>query len=137
MKKTVFAAALAAAMCAGAQEVEKVAIKIVLPEPKIVGTPKELKDKSNLEPDPGVGKLRPPIMVPKGYDKLLSYEKPATASDELVNGELEYLTDGDKERDPTSMVQLPGGLQWVQSCELAHSGNLLVDHGVVLHRAGA
>ena len=138
MKKTLFAVAVAAALAgfadeaakpnqaakpeqaakpapaAKAEEVEKVAIRMELPEPVTIGTPKELKDKSNLEADPGPGKLRPPIMVPKGYDKLLSSEKEVTGSEEPINGEFEYLTDGDKERDITSMVRLPGGLQWVQ-----------------------
>jgi len=124
MKKVLFAAMSAVALsvfaeeaatkAASAGEVEKVAIKMSLPEPVITGTPKELKDKSNLEPDPGVGKLRPLIMVPKGYEKLLSSDKTVTGSVEPVTGEFEYLTDGDKERDITSMVQLPGGLQWVQ-----------------------
>ena len=115
MRKLVFAAVAAAAVCACAEEeVEKVAIRMSLPEARTIGTPKELKDKSNLEPDPGIGKLRPPIMVPKGYEKLLSSDKTVTGSAEPINGEFEYLTDGDKERDPTSMVSLPGGLQWVQ-----------------------
>ena len=115
MKKLIALAALCAAAAAFAEgEVEKVQIKMKLPEPQITGTPKEIKDKSNLEPDPGPGKLRAPIMVPKGYDKLLSSDKEVTGSAEPVNGEFEYLTDGDKERDVTSMVTLPGGLQWVQ-----------------------
>ena len=130
MKKVLFAAVVAATMSAFADEavkkaettekaekaeaVEKVAIRMELPEPRIVGTPKELKDKSNLEADPGIGKLRPAIMVPKGSDKLLSSDKTVTGSAEPLNGEFEYLTDGDKELDMTSMVMLPGGLQWVQ-----------------------
>ena len=130
MKKVMFAAAVVAALSVfadeaakkadgaekaeAAEKTEKVAIRMALPKPMIVGTPKELKDKSNLEADPGIGKLRPPIMVPKGYDKLLSSEKTVTGSEEPITGEFEYLTDGDKERDITSMVQLPSGLQWVQ-----------------------
>ena len=114
MKKLIAFAVLAASVAAFAEDVEKVQIKMKLPEPQITGTPKEIKDKSNLEPDPGPGKLRAPIMVPKGYDKLLSSDKEVTGSAEPVNGEFEYLTDGDKERDVTSMVQLPGGVQWVQ-----------------------
>ena len=93
---------------------DKVAIKFELPPPHSSGTPKEIKS-DNLEPDPGPGKLRPPIMVPVGFDKKLTTEETkVTTSEEAVTGENEYVVDADKTPDATCMLQLPGGVQWVQ-----------------------
>ena len=103
-----------AAFTAGLFAEEKVAIKFVLPPPHSSGTPKEIKS-DNLEPDPGPGPLRAPIMVPAGYDaKLTTQDTPVTTSEESVTGDNEYVVDGDKTPDATCMLQLPGGLQWIQ-----------------------
>ena len=111
MKKLVMSALALAAVAAFA---EKVAIKFELPPPHSSGTPKEIKS-DNLEPDPGPGKLRPPIMVEPEYTKKLTTENTkVTTSEEAVTGENEYVVDGDKTPDATSMLQLPGGVQWVQ-----------------------
>ena len=113
MKKTIALSLLA--LAAGAVFAQdKVAIKFELPAPHSSGTPKEVKS-DNLEPDPGPGKLRPPIMVPAGYDKKLTKEETkVTTSEEAVTGDNEYVVDGDKTPDATCMLQLPGGVQWVQ-----------------------
>lgn len=111
MKKILF---LGAALCATAVIADKVAIKFELPPPHITGTPKEIKS-DNLEPDRGQGKLRPPIMVEPEYTKKLTNEDTkVTTSEEPVTGDPEYVVDGDKTCDATAMLQLPGGLQWVQ-----------------------
>ena len=111
MKKILF---LGAALCATAVMADKVAIKFELPPPHITGTPKEIKS-DNLEPDRGQGKLRPPIMVEPEYTKKLTNEDTkVTTSEEPVTGDPEYVVDGDKTCDATAMLQLPGGLQWVQ-----------------------
>ena len=111
MKKLVMSALVLAAVAAFA---EKVAIKFELPPPHSSGTPKEIKS-DNLEPDRGPGKLRPPIMVEPEYAKKLTTEDTkVTTSEEAVTGENEYVVDGDKTPDATSMLQLPGGVQWVQ-----------------------
>lgn len=102
------------ATCAAVLTAEKVAIRFELPPPHSSGTPKEIKS-DNLEPDRGPGKLRPPIMVEAEYAKKLTTEEtPVTVSEEAVTGDNEYVVDGDKTPDATSMLQLPGGLQWVQ-----------------------
>ena len=111
MKKLVMSALALAAVAAFA---EKVAIKFELPPPHSSGTPKEIKS-DNLEPDRGPGKLRPPIMVePEFAKKLTTEDTKVTTSEEAVTGENEYVVDGDKTPDATSMLQLPGGVQWVQ-----------------------
>ena len=113
MKKTAIFGLLALA-AGGLLAQDKVAIKFELPAPHSSGTPKEVKS-DNLEPDPGPGKLRPAIMVPAGYDKKLTTENTkVTTSEEAVTGDNEYVVDGDKTPDATAMLQLPGGLQWVQ-----------------------
>ena len=111
MKKLVMSALALAAVAAFA---DKVALKIEFPPPHSSGTPKEIKS-DNLEPDPGPGKFRPPIMVEPEYAKKLTTEDTkVTTSEEAVTGENEYVVDGDKTPDATSMLQLPGGVQWVQ-----------------------
>ena len=111
MKKLII---LGVALAASAVFAEKVAIKFVLPPPHSSGTPKEIKS-DNLEKDMGPGKLRAPIMVEAEYAKKLTNEDTkVTTSEEAVTGENEYVVDGDKTADATSMLQLPGGLQWVQ-----------------------
>ena len=112
MKNLILFSAAAVAFCAFAADT--VAIKFDIPAPHSSGTPKEVKS-DNLEPDPGPGKLRAPIMVPAGFDKKLTTEDtPVTVSEEAVTGDNEFVVDGDKTPDATCMLQLPGGTQWVQ-----------------------
>ena len=112
MKKLLAIVLACAAVAAFADE--KVPLKIKLPAPHSIGTPKENKS-TNLEPDPGPGKLRAPIMVPADCQKMLVTEDtPVTTSEEAVTGENEYVVDADKTPDATCMLQLPTGLQWVQ-----------------------
>ena len=113
MKKSI-AFGLMALVAGGLFAQDKVAIKFELPAPHSSGTPKEVKS-DNLEPDPGPGKYRPPIMVPVGFDKKLTTEDTkVTTSEEAVTGDNEYVVDADKTPDATCMLQLPGGMQWVQ-----------------------
>ena len=112
MNKLIVFSVAAAALCAVASD--KVAIKFEIPPPHSSGTPKEVKS-DNLEPDPGPGKYRAPIMVPAGFDKKLTTEDTVvTTSEEAVTGDNEFVVDADKTPDATCMLQLPGGLQWVQ-----------------------
>ncbi len=90
---------------------EKVELVIEKPKPMFVGTPVPAKV-PNLEP---AGTKQPVIMVPKDATKNLAAGKTVTASDALpVIGELEMITDGDKEAADGSYVELGPGLQWVQ-----------------------
>jgi hypothetical protein len=112
MNKLVSFSVVAAALCSFAAE--KVAVKFEIPPPHSSGTPKEVKS-DNLEPDPGPGKYRAHIMVPVGFDKKLTTEDTVvTTSEEAVTGDNEFVVDADKTPDATCMLQLPGGLQWVQ-----------------------
>ncbi len=87
-------------------------LAIVLPKPAFIGTPKNIRT-PNLEPPKG-DKPRPPFKVPPGTE-LLSFKKSISASDEdPIIGEIEQVTDGDKEAGDGSYVELGPGLQWVQ-----------------------
>lgn len=107
--------ALALAMSGGALAAahaeDKVPLKIELPKPLFVGTPRPIS-LPNLE-KPRVGR-RPDMLVPAGT-VLLSKGKPVTSSDSFpVIGDLTLVTDGDKTGDEGSYVELGPGKQWVQ-----------------------
>lgn len=98
------AATSAPALAAGMKILE-----LDLPKPVFVGTPKNIKVE-NLEPP----MKREPLQVPEDV-KLLSADKEVTASDEEpIIGEMEQLTDGDKEASDGSYVEFGPGVQWVQ-----------------------
>ena len=100
---------VAAALAARAAD--QVPLRIELPKPLFVGTPRPV-EVPNLEP-PRVG-LRPALMVPAGT-VLLSRGRPVTSSDSApVIGELGFVTDGDKAGVDGSYVELGPGVQWVQ-----------------------
>jgi hypothetical protein len=86
-------------------------LKTELPKPQFVGTPVPL-NVPNLEP-PRKGK-RPDFMVPAGTVNL-ALKKPVTSSTtDPITGTLDLVTDGDKEGDEGSWVELAPGKQWVQ-----------------------
>jgi len=94
-----------------AQDPEKEVLKIQLPKPMFVGTPKNIRT-PNLETV--TGRPRGPFLVPVGT-VLLSAGKPVTASDkEPVIGEVSYVTDGKKSGEDGYYVELGPMLQWVQ-----------------------
>src|SRR5579863_2547129 len=90
---------------------EKVPLKTELPRPLFVGTPVPL-NVPNLEP-PMKGK-RPDFMVPAGTVNLAKGKKVTASDNDPVTGTLDLVTDGDKEGDEGSWVELGPGKQWVQ-----------------------
>ncbi len=90
---------------------DKVLLKLELPKPMFVGTPKNIRS-SNLERI--TGKKRGPFYVPEGT-KLLSLDKPVIASDmEPIIGEVEFVTDGEKSGEDGYFVEFGPGIQYVQ-----------------------
>ena len=78
-------------------------VDIKLPKPMFVGTPQDTKV-PNLEKP--TGKPRPPFLAPPGT-KNVAFEKPVTSTDDFpIIGELEMITDGDKEAADGSYVEL-------------------------------
>ena len=94
-----------------ADNADKMELVIELPRPLFIGTPKPIKLPSGLKLDEG-GK-RAPFFVPKGTTNLAK-AKPVTSSDMPIFGELELITDGDKDAPDGCSVELAPGLQWVQ-----------------------
>jgi hypothetical protein len=106
-----FLLAVVLAPLAAQQATEKVELKLQLPKPMFIGTPTNIKS-SNLEAV--TGKSRAPFMVPAGT-KLLSLKKVVKASDtQPVIGELDMITDGEKEGGDGYFVELGPSKQWVQ-----------------------
>jgi hypothetical protein len=90
---------------------EKEVLKLELPKPMFVGTPKNIRS-PNLERI--TGKKRGDFYVPTGT-VLLSLEKPVVSSDmEPVIGEIDFVTDGEKSGEDGYYVELGPGLQYVQ-----------------------
>jgi len=88
-----------------------VPLKLDLPRPLFVGTPKPVQ-LANLE-KARTGR-RPDFMVPAGTVNLAK-DKTVTSSDSLpVIGELSFVTDGDKTGTEGTYVELGPGVQWVQ-----------------------
>ncbi len=82
---------------------QEVAIDIKLPKPMFVGTPQDTRV-PNLEKP--LGKPRPPFLAPVGA-KNVAFEKAVASTDDLpIIGELEMITDGDKEAADGSYVEL-------------------------------
>jgi len=100
---------LATAINAPAQV--KVPLQTDLPKPLFVGTPVPI-DVPNLEPKL-TGK-RPDFLVPAGTTNLAKGKKVTASDNEPVVGTLDLVTDGDKEGDEGSWVELAPGKQWVQ-----------------------
>ncbi|MHC4098907.1 MAG: hypothetical protein ACYSU3_22975 [Planctomycetota bacterium] len=80
-----------------------VPIAIKLPKPMFVGTPQDTKVENLEKP---LGKPRPPFYAPPEV-KNVAFEKPVTSTDEEpIIGEIEMITDGDKEAADGSYVEL-------------------------------
>ena len=93
------------------QATEKEELKLQLPKPMFIGTPTNIKS-PNLEVI--TGKPRGPFMVPAGT-KLISLKRPVKSSDmQPVIGEMDMVTDGEKEGGDGYFIELGPGKQWVQ-----------------------
>ncbi len=115
-----FALALAAsppqaAQAEGGEAAQKgdglAALPIVLPKAMFIGTPKTYRS-PNLERQ--TGKKRPPFLAPKGAKNAALKKKSASSDEWPIIGEIDFVTDGDKEGSDGSFVELGPGLQHVQ-----------------------
>lgn len=102
------------APAAGQQKREKtvklVPLKIKLPKPMFIGTPQNMKV-PNLEKP--LGKPRPPFLAPEGT-RNVALGNPVTSTDEEpIIGEIDMITDGDKEATEGSYVELGPFLQHI------------------------
>lgn len=96
-------------------------VDIKLPKPMFVGTPQDTRVANLRKPR---GRARAPFLAPVGT-ALLSLNKPVSASDEEpIIGDIEMITDGDKEAADGSYVELGPFVQHVtvdleKECEIA------------------
>jgi len=89
-----------------------VPIDIKLPKPMFVGTPQDIKGPGiNLEKP--LGKARPPFLAPEGTTNVALGKPVASSDEEPIIGEIEMITDGDKEAADGSYVELGPFVQHV------------------------
>ncbi len=91
---------------ANAQELKPIEIK--LPKPMFVGTPQNLKV-PNLEKP--LGKARAPFLAPAGTKNVALGKSIASTDEEPIIGEIDMITDDDKEAADGSYVELGPFLQ--------------------------
>jgi hypothetical protein len=89
---------------------ELVPIEIELPRPMFVGTPQDTRV-PNLEKP--LGTLRPPFLAPAGTKNVALGKQISSSDEEPIIGEIEMITDGDKEAADGSYVELGPFLQHV------------------------
>lgn len=89
---------------------EKKQLELEFPPPFLTGTPVPIV-LPNLEP---ADAPQATVYAPEGVENI-AYEKEITSSDDFpIIGELELITDGDKESEEGYFVELAQGSQWVQ-----------------------
>ena len=92
---------------------DMVPLKVDLPKAMYVGTPKNLRS-PNLEPPRKPGQLRVMPLVPPGTVNLALKKRVASSDKEPIIGEVELITDGDKNAKDGCFVEFGPGKQWVQ-----------------------
>ena len=80
-----------------------VAIELELPKPMFVGTPQDTKVENLEKP---LGKPRPPFLAPKGTTNVAEGKPVSSSDEEPIIGEIDMITDGDKEAADGSYVEL-------------------------------
>ena len=115
MKKFIITAAAVVLATIGVrvQAAEELApLPITTPIPAFMGTPTEIPDDEHLEKPSD--KDRPAFMAPKGCENLALKKKVTGSVEEPINGSYDLVTDGDKEFNDDSYLELPRKTQWVQ-----------------------
>ncbi len=94
-----------------AENSAKEALPLKLPAPTLKGTPEDIVPDPNVEPIPT--KPRQPFLTAKGVTNVASKKK-VTSSVSPFTGELEQITDGEKEAFDYDCVEMRKGTQWIQ-----------------------
>lgn len=110
--KTLLIGSVALSLLAGnASAADKEALKIEVPRPVFIGTPKPIKGFPHLEKK---AVKRGDILVPAGTTNIAK-DKEVTSSDDFpIIGDLEFVTDGDKDGEEGYFVELAPKKQWIQ-----------------------
>jgi hypothetical protein len=90
---------------------DMVPLVIVMPKPMFVGTPKNIVS-AHLEP--ATDRKRPSFLVPRGVTNVARGKRVIASDNEPIIGELQMITDGDKEGADGSFVEFGPGVQWVE-----------------------
>jgi len=85
-------------------------IPLELPKPMFVGTPQDTKVENLRKP---LGKPRPPFLAPEGVKNVAAGKPVSSTDEEPIIGELDMITDGDKEAADGSYVELGPFVQHV------------------------
>lgn len=93
------------------QAQEMMPLKVDLPQPMFIGTPQDF-EVPNLEKP--LGKPRPLFMAPEGTENVALHKYVESSDSNPIIGDLELITDGDKEAVDGSFVELAPGKQYIQ-----------------------
>lgn len=102
----------ALAIATRAAETELAPLPLKLPIPAFMGTPTDIPLGEHIEKPSD--KPRPPFLAPKGVQNLALGKKVTSSDKSPITGSLELVTDGDKESNDNSFVELRRRTQWVQ-----------------------
>ncbi len=108
LSSAVIAASQPAAPQAGGEKLVPIPIK--LPKPMFEGTPQNLNVPNLQKP---LGKPREPFLAPAGVTNVASKKKVTSSDMNPVIGDIDLITDGDKDGADGSFVELGPGKQWV------------------------
>jgi hypothetical protein len=97
---------------ARAADAELAPLPLKLPTQAFKGTPTDPPPDTNVEKP--TGKPRPPFMAPKGVTNVALNKKVTSSDKQPITGGLELVTNGDKEANDSSFVELHRKTQWVQ-----------------------
>ncbi len=92
------------------KDAEMVPLDLKLPKAMFIGTPQNMQV-PNLEKP--LGKPRPAFLAPKGTKNVALNKSIASTDEEPIIGEIEMITDGDKEAGDGSFVELGPFTQYV------------------------
>ncbi len=113
LRLTVFLTGVACVATLWAADEKKVPLQTEIPREVLAGTPPDALALlyPDLDPPP---KKAPELLVPEGTRNLALHKK-VTSSDPMpILGELQFVTDGNKQGSEDAYVELASGLQWVQ-----------------------
>lgn len=109
---TLAAGAILTVLSARATAADLAPLPLKLPIPAFMGTPTDIPLGDHIEKPSD--KPRPPFMAPKGVVNLAAGKKVSSSDKSPITGSLDLVTDGDKESNDNSFVELHRRTQWIQ-----------------------
>ncbi len=100
---------LLAGDAAGTNAADMVPLVLKLPAAHYAGTPPQGTTFSGIQDTPD-----PTVKIPKGVKNIAPQAKLTCSAKSITRAELAKVTDGDKEAEEDSVVDLPKGLHWIQ-----------------------